>query len=559
MKNCHQLLRALLLVCALPSLVLGATPQERSGWINVKEHGVRGDGAGDESQALKAVIDAAPEGSVIYFPAGIYPMRAMLIENKRKLMLVGDGAASVLATATTDSRNYHTIDFIDCEDLTLRDLKVDTTGAQRYGGIAFYGGDRVLVEKSLFTNSKPNIISGRTDRFAVIFIGTKDVKFINNTVEFLQVEFNHARRVHVTGNKLYKPIHNGIVYATITDGSYGEEIIISNNIIEDPLGIGIGFNIDNNGNRTHVTKVLIQNNLIVSHGMPNTDVLAISFGTRPFVRNGITGYWGDITISDNMIVYYPGDVNSEFGGIVFAQAFKSNMYVQNVAIRNNQIISHGTVDADKPVAYTYLDGKPIREEPRWREGFGGIYLQQIAHSTIEGNVVRGLPWGLTMTNSKSNVIRNNTVTDISKAAFLFRNLRGDNVFTDNIVFGDTPETVSTSGLTESDQIDRPLWKKSVPIEDIADSIGPEGPYYVVDQIKEDRVTFSGEIVDVLPAADGLVIQRGDGTKVTVRVSPWWRKRQKLGTRVSLKCIKTHPYGELLAIKVTKLPPAPDEQ
>ncbi|MFV1968356.1 MAG: hypothetical protein ACC628_23265, partial [Pirellulaceae bacterium] len=119
---------------------------------------------------------------------------------------------------------------------------------------------------------------------------------------------------------------------------------------------------------------MIQNNLIVSHGMPNTDVLAISFGTRPFVRNGITGYWGDITISDNMIVYYPGDVNSEFGGIVFAQAFKSNMYVQNVAIRNNQIISHGTVDADKPVAYTYLDGKPIREEPRWREGFGGIYM-----------------------------------------------------------------------------------------------------------------------------------------------------------------------------------------
>ncbi len=75
--------------------VLDHTPA--SDWTNVKDHGVVGDGVADDTDALQALLRELRQGSILYFPPGVYRVtRELLIqkstdENPRERRLIGIG------------------------------------------------------------------------------------------------------------------------------------------------------------------------------------------------------------------------------------------------------------------------------------------------------------------------------------------------------------------------------------------------------------------------------------------------------------------------------------
>lgn len=74
---------------------IGHTPA--SDWTNVKDHGVAGDGVADDTAALQALLSDLHEGSILYFPPGVYRLtRELLIQkslenNPKEKRLIGLG------------------------------------------------------------------------------------------------------------------------------------------------------------------------------------------------------------------------------------------------------------------------------------------------------------------------------------------------------------------------------------------------------------------------------------------------------------------------------------
>lgn len=58
--------------------------------INVKMHGVVGDGMTDDTDAIQSLINSAKSGDVLYFPTGTYLISSGLIINHKQIVLRGD-------------------------------------------------------------------------------------------------------------------------------------------------------------------------------------------------------------------------------------------------------------------------------------------------------------------------------------------------------------------------------------------------------------------------------------------------------------------------------------
>src|SRR5262245_35233746 len=66
--------------------------------VNVKDHGVKGDGVTDDHAAVQKAVDAAPKGSTIHFPEGIYYFASGVRPKKRThLVFTGDPGAVIKA------------------------------------------------------------------------------------------------------------------------------------------------------------------------------------------------------------------------------------------------------------------------------------------------------------------------------------------------------------------------------------------------------------------------------------------------------------------------------
>ena len=72
------------------------------GWINVREHGARGDGITDDTASVQAAIDACPSGGTVYFPSGTYLLKSAgtntpcTTASTDKVTLRGSGPSSIL-------------------------------------------------------------------------------------------------------------------------------------------------------------------------------------------------------------------------------------------------------------------------------------------------------------------------------------------------------------------------------------------------------------------------------------------------------------------------------
>lgn len=80
------------------------SPQVR-GWIEATDHGAQGDGVHDDTAALQAAIDAAPQGGTVHIGFGRYRLTAPL-KLVGDVTLLGDGACGVYGSI---GRNWNSI------------------------------------------------------------------------------------------------------------------------------------------------------------------------------------------------------------------------------------------------------------------------------------------------------------------------------------------------------------------------------------------------------------------------------------------------------------------
>lgn len=70
------------------------TPPKLSGVLNVQHYGAVPDGSTDSTSAIQAALDAALDGSVVFFPGGVYVITAALLVPSN-ITLLGGGGVSI--------------------------------------------------------------------------------------------------------------------------------------------------------------------------------------------------------------------------------------------------------------------------------------------------------------------------------------------------------------------------------------------------------------------------------------------------------------------------------
>jgi parallel beta-helix repeat protein len=82
----------------------GPNPQPPPNVMNVRNYGVKGDGATIDRTALNSLIQSAPAGATLYFPAGTYLTDDALKVYRDNLSFLGDGDTSIIKSV---QGSYH--------------------------------------------------------------------------------------------------------------------------------------------------------------------------------------------------------------------------------------------------------------------------------------------------------------------------------------------------------------------------------------------------------------------------------------------------------------------
>lgn len=116
------------------NLGVGNTSVIDGAWINVKDHGIKGDGVTDDTAALNALfasLNASTAGHV-YFPAGVYLVNqvtagnVLLLQNKNNCMMSGVGSSSIIRSTTATATDLIRVE--TCNLFSMREMRIDVRG-----------------------------------------------------------------------------------------------------------------------------------------------------------------------------------------------------------------------------------------------------------------------------------------------------------------------------------------------------------------------------------------------------------------------------------------------
>lgn len=169
---------------------------------NVLDFGAAGDGVTDDTAAIQAALTAACAngGGIVFVPAGVYLISAMLLITADNVQVQGAGWASIFMPAATFVGSY------------LLQVQQPGGGAFRYG----------IVLRDLFFNC--NHVAG---------VGGLDlVTTYHARVEHVRVRYCLATAIMMDGSSGNTGAYNVIDNCTLTDGASATAIAISTNFSE---------------------------------------------------------------------------------------------------------------------------------------------------------------------------------------------------------------------------------------------------------------------------------------------------------------------------------------
>ncbi len=117
----------------------------RDAIINVRDHGARGDGAQDDTEAIVAALERAAssgEPSTLYFPRGVYPTKpgAMTISEEHPVLIRGDGPGATTIALAAGGKSSSALLALDAPYAAVQDVRFD-------GGTAKSGSDLVVLNR----------------------------------------------------------------------------------------------------------------------------------------------------------------------------------------------------------------------------------------------------------------------------------------------------------------------------------------------------------------------------------------------------------------------------
>jgi polygalacturonase len=396
--------------------------------FNVKEFGAKGDGVSDDTAAIQAAINAAPNGSTISFPAGTYNVANFVAKNRSGLSFVGEGQNSVIKQKPGAPR---IATFEGSRDIVISKLAFDANGITSYGGVVFYAVTGVRVENNTFIDSVPKPI-GRTDRYSFVFargsVPSRDIKIQNNVIEDLQLEVDHSQGVVIERNTVKRAVATaGIGIFTIGDGAIAEDYQITNNTVIDPLGSGFSVGVDPpTDNNCVFRRITIAGNQVIR---TKTTGYGIRVGTPDNSKKTTGNVFEDIVIKDNHIRIEKSAPAPD--RLIFANSSPAAAVVfERLAVTRNTIENEGT-----------------------KGGRYAIDLRRVQNSVVADNRIRGAANGISLGGDLlSNQIRNNEV-EASDVAYALEGSLGGNRAINNRVIGNPRESWKLSNIKPSDSVE----------------------------------------------------------------------------------------------------------
>jgi hypothetical protein len=385
--------------------------------INMKQAGAKGDGVTDDTKAIQTAINAAPNNTRFYFPAGTYQLNNINITNRSQLQFDGDGDLTVLQYRGVPTGYVFMMTFSGVTDLVIQNLAWDNKAIPNYGGVRFYNVKRVRIQHTHFFDSNKQPV-GRGDHYAYVFgydpNPSEDIQIVDNLIEDLQLEVDQARHVEISRNVVIRGTKTaGIGLFTLRHKAVMEDYLIAENLIIDPLTTAIAVHLDPPvSNDCLIRQIHIRNNSIIRN---TSSGLGISIGA-PSVNTPTTGNrFEDILIEGN--VFWTNSSAPAPNQFIRALS-KGNFVFDHLIVQGNVALGNGLVGPN---------------------GAGGIQIRYIKDGVIAGNALRSMQNGLGIVKAQYSEIYENIVSTTGYAYF-YTSPVGQNSFQNNYYAG-TPTLV----------------------------------------------------------------------------------------------------------------------
>jgi len=402
---------------------------ERNGTLlNVRDYGAKGDGVSDDTAAIQAAINGASRGATIHFPRGVYVVANFAVKNRSGLTFLGEGRESVIKQKSGAER-FATFD--GSSDIVITKLGFDANGIPSYGGVVFYAMNNVSIEGNWFWDGAPKPVRGN-DRYSIVFgkgnSPSQNLRIVNNVIDDLQLEVNHARQVVIDRNVVSRAVKTaGIGIFTVGDNAVAEEYQITNNKIIDSLGAGISVGIDPPSDRNCIfRRVTIADNQVIR---TKTSGYGVRVGTPNNSKKTAGNVFENIRIINNQF-------RIEAGAPPAAQMIFANTSDTAGIVFSGLTVSGNSLENAAPGGQEFA-----------------VDLRRLQNSLVADNKVKGVVNGIALGSALSTEIRNNAV-EASGIAYTIEESLGGNKAVNNRIVGQPREGWKLASLRATDSVEK---------------------------------------------------------------------------------------------------------
>lgn len=291
--------------------------------VSVLSYGAVGDGVADDTQAIRAALDAVSAGGVLWFPAGTYRITETIRVANDNLIIEGDGNATTLTCGLTES-GAALLEFDGADSIVLRNfcLRSAMTGVDTMNltGIRVGACNDLTIADVDISNYNDGIYVGAKGENFPTHIAISDCEITKNG--YAAISLGQVRDVKISACELSD---NG--YAGVCADGNGQPlcVIVYDNQICGNGTVGVGM--------TAGEDVDVLRNTFKANGIGAVSILGET------VEN--------VIVSDNTITEFDADAD-----LVKREVISIGTLAKGSKLHSSFVISGNTVRCDDAAGVT---------------------------------------------------------------------------------------------------------------------------------------------------------------------------------------------------------------